>query len=283
MRDRCLLAGLLVEIAPHDVLRSRRRTGPLRDRAALPKPRRPARSPPPGAIPARGKGQVSLSTARAANCRSLQKRSPPEIPRIRQVTAIHAQGDTTARAAAFCREPSAGNLINGRTDIDVMMLTEILVVGACPGCPDGERSRAPDQHNPTSIMTIRGSICQDQHPGCGHDVPIRQHPGPPGRHGNAGPSSIMISAAEAPAGYRAGPDEDGGGDAWPRSWGFPHSIMIAPPPWWSTAGSSPRPRRSGSPASSTTRRSRRGRSRIACGRPGCRPATWTTWRSTTSR
>jgi hypothetical protein len=32
----------------------------------------------------------------------------------------------SARAVAFCREPSAGDLNNGRTDIDVMIVTAIL-------------------------------------------------------------------------------------------------------------------------------------------------------------
>ena len=57
-----------------------------------------------------------------------------------------------------------------------------------------------------------------------------------------------------------------GCDAWPRFWGSPHFTTTAPPHWWSTAGSSPRPRRSDSPGSSTTRRFRPRRSATACGR-----------------
>ena len=64
-------------------------------------------------------------------------------------------------------------------------------------------------HNPSSIMTIRRSIYQGRNPDAGGDVPICRHPRPRGRHGNLGPSSIMIGAARAPAGYRAGPAEDG--------------------------------------------------------------------------
>ena len=70
----------------------------------------------------------------------------------------------TARAVAFCREPSAGDLDNGRTDIDVMIVTAILVDDVeCPGCL-GWRAIPLVLHNPSSIMTIRGSIYQARNP-----------------------------------------------------------------------------------------------------------------------
>ena len=66
----------------------------------------------------------------------------------------------TARAVAFCREPSAGDLDKGRTDIDVMIVTAILVMSGMPGW----RAIQLALHNPSSIMTIRGSIYQARNP-----------------------------------------------------------------------------------------------------------------------
>src|SRR5579875_4010910 len=75
----------------------------------------------------KGKGLIPCCAASAENRHSRQKRTPPETPRSRQVTAIQVQGDRAARAGAVRREPSVFALKRGRTDIDVMMVIGTLL------------------------------------------------------------------------------------------------------------------------------------------------------------
>src|SRR5579885_2186498 len=76
----------------------------------------------------KAKGLTPCCAASAENRHPRQKRTPPEIPRSRQVTAVHVRGDMAARAGAVRREPSVFTLKRGRTDIDVMMVTGTLLV-----------------------------------------------------------------------------------------------------------------------------------------------------------
>lgn len=70
----------------------------------------------------RGKGGAALSTASDRNCHSRQKRNPAKLPRSRQVTAIHTQGEIVAPDTVGRRGASSGGLIVGWTDTDVMMV-----------------------------------------------------------------------------------------------------------------------------------------------------------------
>src|SRR4051812_23562481 len=64
----------------------------------------------------KGNGQTAPASALTRNCQSRQNRIPPEIPRSRQVTIIHTQGDAAVLAAVgFALRVGAVN--NGRTDI----------------------------------------------------------------------------------------------------------------------------------------------------------------------
>src|SRR5947209_15203544 len=119
--------------------------------------------------PAKGKGLDWPCAAMVANCHSRQKRIPPEIPRIRQVTAIQAQGDMTARVVAVRRGASADALIKGRTDIDVMM-----VIGTFLQDVRGTRSQTDPGTFAQPLIQIdySGLIFPGQQPGCGGDVPI---------------------------------------------------------------------------------------------------------------
>jgi hypothetical protein len=100
----------------------------------------------------KGKGLTPFWAANAENCHSRQKRTPPEIPSSRQVTAIQVQGDMTARVLAACRESSAFMPNRGRTDIDVMMVRlpyreKILGI-------TGQRMIRIRSHNPSSRLII---------------------------------------------------------------------------------------------------------------------------------
>jgi hypothetical protein len=69
----------------------------------------------------------------------------------------------TARVVAVRRGASVGALVNGRTDIDAMMVTGTFLVGRCRGTGTQADPRVRS-HNPSSRLIILGSSFRSHNP-----------------------------------------------------------------------------------------------------------------------
>ena len=76
----------------------------------------------------KGNGQAVLSWASVRYFRSRQNRTPPEIPKRMQVTAINAHGETEALELRCFMSP-VGDSFNGLASRVVAFLVKILIVG----------------------------------------------------------------------------------------------------------------------------------------------------------